>query len=187
MNYYSWEAQNFWSLSIQNNSIILFSMVGLGSMFFLYFNLKSNRHDVINTNTSIWRVDNTEGMLLGWKWKCAKNFSCLFEYWVLSKLITASVNFCKPDLAVGLPYTFNSTLYNCVLLTLLVRNALAPLVYFVVDPSRMNCFPYRRFCLPFVFMESGWWESVEKIKLFFETLRSRICKKNTTKCRWQIN
>ena len=151
-------------------------MVGLGSMCFLYFNLKSNGHDVIDTNTSIWRVDNTEGMLLGWKWKCAKKVSCLFEYWIISKVSTGSVNFCKRDVAVGLPYTFNSSLHNCFLLALLVRNALAPLVYLVDDPSKMNCFPHTSCCLFFVFVESGRWESVEKIKLFFETLRSRICK-----------
>ena len=50
-----------------------------------------------NSNTSVWRVDNTEGMYLGLKWKWTTKLTCLFDYWsrwaVLSTIITALVHF----------------------------------------------------------------------------------------------
>ena len=114
------------------------------------------------------------------KMEIHKNFTCLFEYWsrwaVPSTIITVSVHFCKRDVATGLPHNFNSTSHNCLLLASLVRNVLKSLGFLVSDPSRMNCSPHPRRCLSWVFMESGWQESVEKKNLLFETIRSRICK-----------
>ena len=106
--------------------------------------------------------------------------TCLFEYWrrwaVPSTIITALVHFWKRDAAAVLPHAFNSTSLNRFLLASLVRNALKSLGFLVADPSRVNCFPHPCRCFSYVLTESGLKQSLERIKLFSETIRSRICK-----------